>query len=49
MKLFVPSRTPVQRNAFYEPIKLLPDSATSNEAEPSAGKSKVLEDNLATA
>ena len=43
-------RTPVQRNTFYEPIKVLADGAPSaNEAEPPAGKSKVLEDNLATA
>jgi aminodeoxyfutalosine synthase len=42
-------RTPVQRNTFYEPIKILPDAATANEAEPPSGKSKVLEDNLATA
>jgi aminodeoxyfutalosine synthase len=43
-------RTPVQRNTFYEPIKVLADVAPSaNEAEPPATKSKVLEDNLATA
>lgn len=43
-------RTPVQRNTFYEPIKVLVDGASSaNEAEPSSGKSKVLEANLATA
>ena len=42
-------RTPVQRNTFYEPIKVLPDAATATEAEPPSGKSKVLEDNLATA
>jgi aminodeoxyfutalosine synthase len=42
-------RTPVQRNTFYEPIKVLPDASTANEAEPPAGKSKMLEDNLATA
>lgn len=42
-------RTPVQRNTFYEPIKVLPDAAAANEAEPASGKSKVLEDNLATA
>jgi aminodeoxyfutalosine synthase len=43
-------RTPVQRNTFYEPIKVLADGAPSaNEAEPRLGKSKVLEDNLATA
>jgi len=41
-------RTPVQRNTFYEPIKILenppPPAATENPAH-----SKVLEDNLATA
>jgi hypothetical protein len=42
-------RTPVQRNTFYEPIEVLPDAAAANEAEPPSGKSKVLEDNLATA
>jgi hypothetical protein len=43
-------RTPVQRNTFYEPIKVLADGAPSaTEAEPPSGKSKVLEDNLATA
>ena len=42
-------RTPVQRNTFYEPIKVLPDVTAANEAEPPSGKSKVLEDNLATA
>jgi aminodeoxyfutalosine synthase len=43
-------RTPVQRNTFYEPIKVLADGApTAMEAEPPAGKSKMLEDNLATA
>jgi aminodeoxyfutalosine synthase len=43
-------RTPAQRNTFYEPIKVLADGAPSaNEAEPPSGKSKVLEDNLATA
>jgi aminodeoxyfutalosine synthase len=43
-------RTPVQRNTFYEPIKVLADGApTANEAEPTSSKSKVLEDNLATA
>ncbi len=43
-------RTPVQRNTFYEPIKILPDGApAADEADPSPGKSKVLEDNLATA
>jgi aminodeoxyfutalosine synthase len=42
-------RIPVQRNTFYEPIKVLPDATATNEAEPPSGKSKVLEDNLATA
>lgn len=43
-------RTPVQRNTFYEPIKVLADGAPSaNETEPPSGKSKVLQDNLATA
>jgi aminodeoxyfutalosine synthase len=44
-------RTPVQRNTFYEPIKVLADSSqpSATEAEPPSGKSKVLEDNLATA
>ncbi|MCL4789008.1 MAG: hypothetical protein KJ070_19800 [Verrucomicrobia bacterium] len=44
-------RTPVQRNTFYEPIKVLPDASAANEAEsrPVGSKSKVLEDNLATA
>ena len=44
-------RTPVQRNTFYQPIKVLSDGdqPAATEAEPPAGKSKVLEDNLATA
>src|SRR6188768_3478384 len=42
-------RTPVQRNTFYEPIKVWDGAPTATEAEPPAGKSKVLEDNLATA
>jgi len=43
-------RTPVQRNTFYEPIKVLENPpAAATEAEPPATKSKVLEDNLATA
>ena len=43
-------RTPVQRNTFYEPIKVLADAnqAAGNANENSA-RSKVLEDNLATA
>ena len=43
-------RTPVQRDTFYQPIKVLADGAPSaNDGEPPSGKSKVLEDNLATA
>jgi len=42
-------RTPVQRNAFYEPIKVWDAAPTATEAEPPTNKSKVLEDNLATA
>jgi aminodeoxyfutalosine synthase len=43
-------RTPVQRNTFYEPIKVLADGTPSaTEAEPPSGKSNLLEDNLATA
>jgi len=41
-------RTPVQRNTFYEPIKMWDAAPTSTEAEPTTNKSKVLEDNLAT-
>src|SRR6266571_2255058 len=44
-------RTPVQRNTFYEPIKVLADGhqPSAAKAERPSGKSKVLEDNLATA
>ena len=43
-------RTPVQRNTFYKPITVLADGAPSaTEVEPPSGKSKVLEDDLATA
>ena len=41
-------RTPVQRNIFYEPIKIL-ENATAAEADENAARSKMLEDNLATA
>jgi aminodeoxyfutalosine synthase len=41
-------RTPVQRNTFYEPIKILEDSPPAQSGE-NSGQSKVLEDNLATA
>ena len=40
--------TPVQRNTFYEPIKILENISTPEPVENSA-RSKVLEDNLATA
>jgi aminodeoxyfutalosine synthase len=42
-------RTPVQRNTFYEPIKVWDALPAASETEPPAGKSKVLDDNLATA
>ena len=42
-------RTPVQRNTFYEPIRILENASSASEAEPASGKSNVLEDNLATA
>lgn len=41
-------RTPVQRNTFYEPIKILENSSAAELKENSA-HSKVLEENLATA
>ena len=41
-------RTPVQRNTFYEPIKVLENPAVAEAAENSK-RSKMLEDNLATA
>ena len=41
-------RTPVQRNTFYEPIRILEDAAVAK-AEENPAHSKVLEDNLATA
>jgi len=42
-------RTPVQRNTFYEPIRVLENAPAATEVEPPSEKSKVLEDNLATA
>ena len=47
-------RTPVQRGTFYEPIKVWASSPTASEATAAgdqlpANKSKLLEDNLATA
>ncbi len=41
-------RTPVQRNSFYEPIKILENAPAPEPAENSA-RSKMLEENLATA
>jgi aminodeoxyfutalosine synthase len=41
-------RTPVQRNTFYEPIKILENSAAT-EIKENEAHSKVLEENLATA
>src|SRR5467141_1923457 len=41
-------RTPVQRNTFYEPIKVWEPATAATEAEPPGNKSKLLEDNLAT-
>jgi len=41
-------RTPVQRNTFYEPIKILENAPVAEAAENSV-RSKMLEDNLATA
>jgi aminodeoxyfutalosine synthase len=41
-------RTPVQRNTFYEPIKILEDAPAAEIKENSA-RSKMLEQNLATA
>jgi aminodeoxyfutalosine synthase len=43
-------RTPVQRNTFYEPIKVLADGQPANgNTNENSARSKVLEDNLATA
>src|SRR5580692_11448943 len=43
-------RTPVQRNTFYEPIKVLADGHQADgNANENSTRSKVLEDNLATA
>jgi len=41
-------RTPVQRNTFYEPLKVL-ENLPANEGTDNPAHSKVLEDNLATA
>jgi aminodeoxyfutalosine synthase len=42
-------RTPVQRNSFYEPIRVWEGAPVAGDGEQVPGKSKVLEDNLATA
>ncbi len=42
-------RVPVQRNTFYEPIRVLENAPGATEAEPPTRKSKLLENNLATA
>jgi hypothetical protein len=42
-------RTPVQRNTFYEPIKVLTDGQPAERAAENLSRSKILEDNLATA
>jgi aminodeoxyfutalosine synthase len=41
-------RTPVQRNTFYEPIKVLEETRPAGNGE-NSGRSKTLEENLATA
>jgi len=41
-------RTPVQRNTFYEPIRIL-ENSIADEAKENSAHSKVLEENLATA
>jgi aminodeoxyfutalosine synthase len=41
-------RTPVQRNTFYEPIRILENAPAAGATE-NAARSKMLEDNLATA
>ena len=41
-------RVPVQRNTLYEPVRVW-DAAVATEPEPPAGRSPVLEQNLATA
>lgn len=41
-------RVPVQRNTFYEPVRVL-DAATSDGGLPGGGNPRVLENNLATA
>lgn len=42
-------RIPVQRNTFYEPIKVLENAPAAESDAENSGRSKMLEDNLATA
>ncbi|HEU5396005.1 MAG TPA: aminofutalosine synthase MqnE [Verrucomicrobiae bacterium] len=42
-------RTPVQRNTFYEPIRVLPERDGDGSVEAASNDPKVVEDNLATA
>jgi aminodeoxyfutalosine synthase len=42
-------REPVQRNTFYEPIKVWESLAADVDIKPEASRSRVLDDNLATA
>jgi len=42
-------RIPVQRNTFYEPVKVWESSPTDNEPDGTVKRSKLLEGNLATA
>src|SRR5690242_12376298 len=42
-------RTPVQRNTFYEPIRVWEEATTTNAPEEISKRSKLLEENLATA
>jgi 2-iminoacetate synthase ThiH len=41
-------KTPVQRNTFYEPIRIL-ENPTAVEIKEISARSKMLEENLATA
>src|SRR6201995_897456 len=41
-------RTPVQRDTFYQPIRVLAESQDVEEQGTASGKSKMLEENLAT-
>lgn len=42
-------RTPVQRNTFCEPIRVLENASVAGEADNISGSSTLLEGNLATA